>query len=215
MIRRRLFASLAALALLAAGQSAQAGFAGTVPLTLGGAIGTDTGNVNTATMYSLPPMYYFGSGASGDFNTYLPGGITQVAPATTISGLNPSAAPNVFTSFAPGGGFTFGSTGFGTFTAGQYELIPSGTQTQSYLFLGSYTLGTDFAGDPNGGPGTTLLATITVSFTQNAGPGTPISGSGTLTLPPTAVPEPASAALLGLGLVGFGGVALRRRTATK
>jgi hypothetical protein len=215
MIRRRLFAGFAALALLALGQSAQAGFNnfnGGIPLNVAGVV-TDTGNIDTATQFILGPTYYLGSGATGDFATYLnpiASPFLQVGAASSISGLNPNAVDNVLMNFAPGGGWTFGNSTFGMFTAVEYEAIASATQTQSYVFLGNFTTGTAFASDPNAGTGS---ASITLTFSQNAGPGTPISGSGTMNVPPTVVPEPASAVMLGLGLVSLGGLAVRRRMA--
>ena len=53
------------------------------------------------------------------------------------------------------------------------------------------------------------------SYTQNKGPGTQINASfnNSTTPPPPQVPEPASIALLGVGLLGLGFVANRKRGA--
>jgi len=210
---RRLFAGLTALALLAAGQSVQAAFAGGIILNATTTT-ANTGNINTATSYTMPNLVYLGS-STGDFNTFAPPTFAPLVPAANspvmITGVNPNLIPNVFVGLAPGS-FSFNAGVLGSFTASEYQVETTGTGTEAYLFLGLFTTGTTFAGDANAPPGTSLLASVLVNLTQTGGTGT-IGGTYDIEIPPTVVPEPASAALLGLGLVSLGGLALRRRMA--
>jgi hypothetical protein len=99
--------------------------------------------------------------------------------------------------------FSFSDGGFGMFTAtSETVFFQGGNATNGFadlVFHGIFAPGTLFTGlSPN------TDATFNISFTQSGGS---ISESATLSM--AAVPEPASFALLGIGISGF--IAFRRR----
>jgi hypothetical protein len=102
--------------------------------------------------------------------------------------------------------FSFGNAVFGTFQGISSSPGATSATSQEYLITGTFLPGTVFA---DGGP---LTATFDVTFSQVGGINTAVSASGTL-LVPASVPEPASIALVGLGLVGVAGFSARRRSA--
>ena len=139
--------------------------------------------------------------ASMATNGVATGGFTGLPLGTTFTG-------STFTLGVPTG-FTFTNADFGTFTQTAAPVITStGTNngvltSEAFYILGSFSGGVVGAATP---------ASFTISFTQNGGPGSSISASGTLDIPPIgAVPEPASVVMLGVGLVGAAAVARRAR----
>ena len=198
LLQRRILGVVAvALAtLLCQGTTVLAGMVtGTIAIGVADAATTPHDNINTDTVFTLPTVFASGTG-TGDFTVFS-------FPALLGSAVLTTTTPRTF---------SFGSTAFGFFHGQSIASQLSGSLTEGFLILGRFTPGTSE-------PGTTAnSASFTISFTQNGGPGTVISASGTLNVPAPAfgsVPEPASL-VLGLSAVAGGGLfqAVRRRKQT-
>jgi hypothetical protein len=115
-----------------------------------------------------------------------------------------------------GGSFTVGNATqlsftnatFGTFietvapTLISQGFVGGVLQTEAFSIVGTYM------GGPVGS--SPVPATLTVSFSQDGGPGDSISASGTLAITAMSVPEPASITMVGLGVLAAVG-SFRRR----
>jgi hypothetical protein len=207
-IRIKLVAFAATLLLLGGSQS-QADFVGSQGFNDQGqplANGSSTGNIDTASTLTI-----------GDLNTTL-----VSSGMFTGVGKNIDLGSVTFSTTGNSTPFTFSNSLFGSFTSvgGSITSIISGNGTESFYILGFFTpgsysgYGTYATGMANNGP---LSASITVSFTQTpagGGAGSSISDSATMAVPPAPlVPEPASFAMVAIGLGGIFAVGRFRRRA--
>ena len=191
MIRTLAFA--AALGMGFAASTTQAAFIGSY------GVNTTSPTINTT---SLATATVFGSG-SMSFNGNTTGGFIGTIPANTTF-----TAGTVTLGSTSGFTFTDGAAIGGFKQTGLASVISQGivggvVQSESIYILGVYVGGTAGADG--------AAASFTFSLSQNGGPNNSISASGTLSVPPLAVPEPASIAMLGIGLASFAGYGLRRR----
>jgi hypothetical protein len=209
-IRIKLVA-LAATLLLLTGSQSEAAFAGSIGFNDQGqplANGSATGNIDAASTLTI-----------GDLNTTnaTSGLFVGVGKNIDLGSVTFSTSNGANTTFS----FTDATGKFGSFVSQTITSIISGNGVESYYILGLFTpgnytgYGTYATGMANNGP---LSASITVSFTQTpagGGAGSSISDSATMSVPPAGltVPEPASFAMVAIGLGGIFAVGRFRRRA--
>lgn len=145
-----------------------------------GAPSVDSGNINTATSFTIGNL--ISTGANAGYFTGLP---TQIFGPVAFSP-------------AVGSSLSFGNAAFGSFLSTSITEQTNVAGERSFYVLGNYTAGTfDPALAPNPAP-----ASMIVGFTQSpAGTGS-ISDSASISIPPAAVPEPSTILLAGVGLAG-------------
>ena len=184
---------VAALVIAASFTAAKADSAGTLGLV---DIGTPTvggGNIDTATVFNIGNLFTTGS-ATGVFA----GLANQTLGPVSFDTTNPTS-------------LTFGNSTMGTFTSTSITQIANVTGQVSYYIAGNF-VGGSYTGTltPNPAP-----ASFQINFSQVGGPGTAITDSSTLSIPPSpnSVPEPSSIMLVGLGVVSMGVVARRKKAA--
>ncbi|MFM7207610.1 MAG: PEP-CTERM sorting domain-containing protein [Planctomycetaceae bacterium] len=143
-----------------------------------GSPSTDTGNINTATTFTIGNLI-----STGANNGYFLGLSTQIFGPVAF---NPGVGSSI----------SFGNATFGSFLSTSITQQTSAAGERSFLVLGNYTAGTF---NPSLFP-SPAPASLTIAFTQTP-PGTgAISDSATLAIPP--VPEPSTLVLACVGIAG-------------
>jgi hypothetical protein len=140
--------------------------------------GSATGDINTATSFVIGDLQST-SAQTGFFVGMTTQDLLSVAFSSTVD-----------TSL------TFGNSVFGTFSSTSIQEVSNVPGVVGFYILGDYTHGSQGGNDG--------LASFTLSLTQTS-TGSSISDSGTFSIPPASVPEPASLilCLTGIGACGL------------
>jgi hypothetical protein len=199
MIRRNLLLGFAALAFLAMTPQVEAGYSTISFNDLGNPTINGT-TIATSTVFTI-----------GDLKSKTPTAYPNLFNGTPVTDFgqlsfsltNPTA-------------FTFGNAAFGTFTATSitpYNYSNTGDgESEFFYFSGNFLPGTSNSNPSTGLGPMSIPASFTCEFSLSSANGLG-DGSFALSVPPAPGPvaEPASIAMLGIGLLAVGGVTLRRR----
>ena len=182
------------LALHAPADAGPVSYQGFADLSPAQADGSFTGDINTATTFTLGKLTTTTS-ADGYFLGLFSGTNRQMFSPITFSVNSPTS-------------FAFGNPFFGYFSSTSILELSNTPGARSFSILGDYSGGTR-GGLTSPNP---AAAKFVLSITQTpAGSGGAISDSATLEF--VAVPEPASVMLAGAGILGAVAIASRRRLA--
>lgn len=128
------------------------------------------------------------------------GDFTLVGDMTLVATSSVSLA-----SIATGGGFTITSATFGDFVATFGQIVSQSANFIDIFLTGTFDPGTDF------GPLATASSGASQRISMNQ-TGASVSWGATFASPPLSiVPEPATMALIGAGIMGLGAVGRRRK----
>jgi hypothetical protein len=165
------------VALASGVQATTIGSQGFVDINAPAADGSPTGNLNTATTFSIG-LFVSTTSHTGVF-TGMP---TQLFPAFSFNLTNPTS-------------LIFGNSVFGTFASTAITVVTSLPGFLNISVLGNWTPGT--FGGVTGGP---FGSTLTFTFTQDPVHRGPISAAATFSILPAVIPEPPS---IVMGLTGL------------